>query len=176
MRIEIRRKDIASLKDLIIEINQEGRSASENITKLTTKELQMTLLNFRLRQKLELLEFDVRDVEEVWKLLLNDGDNSLSIDKLTSGLIQIKQAPKSKDVLDILKRLKVVLKWIAKIELYCCFRHSHTLADSTECLDKQLDIIFKDVDDARGDIKRCIDGLEYVHNVFNKMKADGLQD
>jgi uncharacterized protein YabN with tetrapyrrole methylase and pyrophosphatase domain len=110
MRIEIRRKDIASLKDLIIEINQEGRSASENITKLTTKELQMTLLNFRLRQKLELLEFDVRDVEEVWKLLLNDGDNSLSIDKLTSGLIQIKQAPKSKDVLDILKRLKVVLK------------------------------------------------------------------
>jgi len=95
--------ELKNLAELFLEIDVDGSG------ELTTKEFQQALLNPRIETKLTVLEMDKAELKEVWRTL-DDGDGLLTVEEFTNGLRRMKGDAKAKDLLDMLKRLRIAIQ------------------------------------------------------------------
>eukprot|EP00929_Paragymnodinium_shiwhaense_P061447 TRINITY_DN30690_c0_g1_i1.p1 TRINITY_DN30690_c0_g1~~TRINITY_DN30690_c0_g1_i1.p1 ORF type:complete len:563 (+),score=180.76 TRINITY_DN30690_c0_g1_i1:162-1850(+) len=94
-----KKSELKGLANLFMEIDKDKSGA------LTLDELLNELDNPRVQQMLHLLELKADDILTVWNVL-DDGDGQLTIKEFTSGIRRMKGDAKSKDIFDVVKRLR----------------------------------------------------------------------
>merc|ERR1712217_179617 len=72
---------------------------------LTTDEFKAGLKLPTVKQQMDLLEMKPADMLETWSIL-DDGDGFLTIKEFTNGIRRMKGEAKSKDIIDIVKKLR----------------------------------------------------------------------
>lgn len=91
--------DINELKILFLEIDEDGSGY------LSREEFLEAVDNPKIRRKLQLLEVDLDELDELWQIL-DDGDGTLSANEFSQGLRKMKGLAKSKDILSALKQIR----------------------------------------------------------------------
>lgn len=96
-----RQKDVEinELKVLFLEIDEDGSGY------LSREEFLEAVENPKIRRKLQLLEVNLDELDELWNIL-DDGDGTLSAQEFAFGLRKMKGLAKSKDILSALKQIR----------------------------------------------------------------------
>eukprot|EP00927_Polykrikos_kofoidii_P074543 TRINITY_DN70544_c0_g1_i1.p1 TRINITY_DN70544_c0_g1~~TRINITY_DN70544_c0_g1_i1.p1 ORF type:complete len:596 (-),score=120.54 TRINITY_DN70544_c0_g1_i1:132-1745(-) len=95
---EDKRLELKRLADIFLEIDTD-RSGN-----LTRQEFFSELENKKVKQMLDLLDLSKDELTRIWDIL-DDGDGELTIMEFTNGIRRMKGDAKSKDVIDIIKRI-----------------------------------------------------------------------
>eukprot|EP00747_Dinoflagellata_sp_TGD_P183072 gnl/TRDRNA2_/TRDRNA2_37737_c0_seq1.p1 gnl/TRDRNA2_/TRDRNA2_37737_c0~~gnl/TRDRNA2_/TRDRNA2_37737_c0_seq1.p1 ORF type:complete len:565 (+),score=133.43 gnl/TRDRNA2_/TRDRNA2_37737_c0_seq1:111-1805(+) len=102
--MEIQKKtELKVLAQLFLEIDKDGSGT------LTTEEFDSALKMPKVHRLLQSMEMNVEELREAWTIL-DDGDGQLTVKEFTSGLRRMKGEAKSKDVIDVIRRLHVTAK------------------------------------------------------------------
>jgi len=99
MRERQKDADINELKILFLELDEDGSG------ELNREEFLDAVENPKIRRKLQLLEVDLDELDELW-MILDDGDGTLSANEFSQGLRKMKGLAKSKDILSALKQIR----------------------------------------------------------------------
>merc|ERR550514_400805 len=156
-------KEIQSLARMFIDLD-EDQSGELNIY-----EFRRALNIPKFLNKLLMLDMKREDCMEVWDLL-DDGDGLLTVEEFTSGLKRMKSGARSKDILDMLKRLKNSLHQAESLQ-----HDVDCLGDVMEDLQEELITLTYDLD-LVGDVCSVLSNAFAVPGKKKKRKKNKEED
>ncbi|EER12988.1 hypothetical protein Pmar_PMAR019517 [Perkinsus marinus ATCC 50983] len=102
-----KQNDMNSLAQLFNDLDADGSG------ELSFDEFQEAVLyNTTVQNKLKVLDLEPSEMEELWTILDVSGDGSLSVEEFSNGLRRVKSAIQSKDLMENVKRVSVLMKKI----------------------------------------------------------------
>jgi Ca2+-binding EF-hand superfamily protein len=102
-------REVEELRDLFLECDQDGSG------ELTKDEFYEAIAKPKIKQKLNFLEIQTSEVNELWDIL-DDGDGRLSAEEFTGGLRKLKGESKAKDVMGVLHEVKKMEDGVTRME------------------------------------------------------------
>jgi Ca2+-binding EF-hand superfamily protein len=145
-QVEKRNQD--EIKGLAIMFKDLDEDQSGELNK---REFENALTKPKFLNKLKMLDMKEEDCMEVWDLL-DDGDGLLTVEEFTNGLRRMKAGARSKDILDMLKRLK------------------NSLAQA-ESLQHDVDCLGDVMEDLQEELATLTSDLELVGDVCNVLSS-----
>jgi Ca2+-binding EF-hand superfamily protein len=134
-QVEKRNQD--EIKGLAIMFKDLDEDQSGELNK---REFLNALTKPKFLNKLKMLDMKEEDCYEVWDLL-DDGDGLLTVEEFTGGLRRMKAGARSKDILDMLKRLRNSLAQAERLQ-----HDVDCLGDVMEDLQEELGTLTQDLD------------------------------
>ncbi|KAF4696890.1 hypothetical protein FOZ60_014651 [Perkinsus olseni] len=102
-----KQNDITSLAKLFKELDADGSG------ELSFDEFhEAVLYNKTVQNKLKVLDLEPDEMEELWTILDVSGDGSLTVEEFSNGLRRVKSAIQSKDLMENVKRVSVLMRKI----------------------------------------------------------------
>jgi len=140
-------KEIQSLARMFIDLD-EDQSGELNIY-----EFRRALSIPKFLNKLKLLDMQPHECMEVWDLL-DDGDGLLTVEEFTNGLRRMKGGARSKDILDMLKRLRTSLS------------QAEALQHDVECLGDSMEDLQQEIGDLSNDLSIVSEVCQVLTEAF----------
>merc|ERR1719473_658126 len=166
---QVEKKNQEEIKGLALMFKDLDEDQSGELNK---REFENALTKPKFLNKLKLLDMKKDDCMEVWDLL-DDGDGLLTVEEFTNGLRRMKAGARSKDILDMLKRLKNSLGQAEALQ-----HDVDCLGDVMEDLQEELATLTTDLE-LVGDVCNVLSGAFAVPAKKKKRKKknkEGLEE
>jgi Ca2+-binding EF-hand superfamily protein len=163
---QIEKKNQEEIKGLALMFKDLDEDQSGELNK---REFENALTKPKFLNKLKLLDMNEDECMEVWDLL-DDGDGLLTVEEFTNGLRRMKAGARSKDILDMLKRLKNSLHQAESLQ-----HDVDCLGDVMEDLQEELNTLTYDLDLVR-DVCGVLSGAFSVPAKKKRRKKNKEED
>jgi hypothetical protein len=157
---QVEKKNQDEIKGLAVMFKDLDEDQSGELNK---REFENALTKPKFLNKLMMLDMKREDCFEVWDLL-DDGDGLLTVEEFTNGLRRMKAGARSKDILDMLKRLRNSLNQAESLQ-----RDVDCLGDVMEDLQEELATLTTDLE-LVGDVCNVLSGAFAVPGNKKKRK------
>jgi Ca2+-binding EF-hand superfamily protein len=157
---QVEKKNQDEIKGLAVMFKDLDEDQSGELNK---REFENALTKPKFLNKLMMLDMKREDCFEVWDLL-DDGDGLLTVEEFTNGLRRMKAGARSKDILDMLKRLRNSLSQAESLQ-----RDVDCLGDVMEDLQEELATLTTDLE-LVGDVCNVLSGAFAVPGNKKKRK------
>jgi len=141
-------KEIEKLARMFKDIDEDESG------ELNWREFQNALDKPRFMNKIKILELKREDMDEIWELL-DDGDGLLTVEEFTGGLRRMKGGARAKDILDMLKKLKMA------------FGEAESLHRDVEFLGDAMEDLEEDIKALHGDMRLIGEVCTVLTNAFS---------